>query len=197
MHGLKVKPVTSTPLTQRPEAAVFPSEMPEQMKPWMHTMLAHGLDGSSGIRRALRSRTPEELKEMVRGIARHARTLPYVLKAFGLPMVPPDEEFWQAHVLPELKKEIERRSRPALPAGFGPIPRLKARLDIITVASKFTELTGSGDKPKGRCPLHEEKTASFYVYADSQRWRCYGACASGGDVIELLQRLAAKGALDG
>ena len=171
--------------------------MPEQMKPWMHTMLAHGLDGSSGIRRALRSRTPEELKDMVRGIAHRARTLPYVLKAFGLPMVPPDEEFWQAHVLPELKKEIERRSRPALPAGFGPIPRLKARLDIITVASKFTELTGSGDKPKGRCPLHEEKTASFYVYADSQRWRCYGACASGGDVIELLQRLAAKGALDG
>ena len=85
-------------------------------------MLAHGLDGSSGIRRALRSRTPEELKNMVRGIACHARILPYVLKAFGLPMVPPDEEFWQAHVLPELKKEIERRSRPALPAGFGPIP---------------------------------------------------------------------------
>ena len=134
---------------------------------------------------------------MVRGIAHHARTLPYVLTAFGLPMVPPDEEFWQAHVLPELKKEIERRSRPALPAGGGPIDRLKARLDIITVAGMFTELTGSGDNPKGRCPLHNEKSASFYVYADSQRWHCYGACASGGDVIELLQRLAAKGALDG
>ena len=196
MHGLKVKPVTSTPLTQRPEAAVFPSEMPEQMKPWMHTMVAHRLDGSAGIRRALRSRTPEELKEMVRGIARHARTLPYVLKAFGLPMVPPDDEFWQAQVLPQLKKEIERRSRPALSAGGGPITRLKT-LDIITVAGRFTELTGSGDKPKGRCPLHDEKSASFYVYADSQRWQCYGACASGGDVIELLQRLASKGALDG
>ena len=196
MHGLKVKPVTSTPLTQRPEAAAFPGEMPEQMKPWMHTMVAHRLDGPAGIRRALRSRTPDELKEMVRGIARHARILPYVLKAFGLPMVPPDEEFWQAQVLPELKKEVKRRSRPALPAGGGPIPRLKT-LDIITVAGRFTELTGSGDKLKGRCLLHEEKTASFYVYADSQRWHCYGACASGGDVIELLQRLAAKGALDG
>ena len=184
------------PMTQRPETAVFPSEMPEQMKPWMHTMLAHRLDGPAGIRRALRSRTPEELKDMVRGIAHHARTLPYVLKAFGLPMVPPDEEFWQAQVLPELKKEVKRRSRPALPAGGGPIPRLKT-LDIINVAGRFTELTGSGDKPKGRCPLHDEKSASFYVYADSQRWRCYGACASGGDVIELLQRLAAKGALDG
>ena len=184
------------PMTQRPETAVFPSEMPEQMKPWMHTMLAHRLDGPAGIRRALRSRTPEELKDMVRGIAHHARILPYVLKAFGLPMVPPDEEFWQAQVLPELKKEVKRRSRPALPAGGGPIPRLKT-LDIINVAGRFTELTGSGDKPKGRCPLHDEKSASFYVYADSQRWRCYGACASGGDVIELLQRLAAKGALDG
>ena len=184
------------PMTQRPETAAFPSEMPEQMKPWMHTLVAHGLDGPAGIRRALRSRTPEELKDMVRGIAHHARILPYVLKAFGLPMVPPDDEFWQAQVLPELKKEIERRSRPAIPTGGGPIPRLKT-LDIITVAGRFTELTGSGDKPKGRCPLHEEKTASFFVYADSQRWRCYGACASGGDVIELLQRLAARGALDG
>ena len=196
MHGLKVKPVTSAPLTRLPEVTAFPGEMPEQMKPWMHTMVAHRLDGPAGIRRALRSRTPEELKEMVRGIAHHARTLPYVLKAFGLPMAPPDEEFWQAQVLPELQKEIERRSRPALPAGFGPIPRLKARLDIITVASKFTELTGSGDNSKGRCPLHNEKSASFYVYADSQRWQCYGACASGGDVIELLQRLAARGAID-
>ena len=184
------------PMTQRPETAAFPSEMPEQMKPWMHTLVAHGLDGPAGIRRALRSRTPEELKDMVRGIANHARILPYVLKAFGLPMVPPDEEFWQAQVLPELKKEVKRRSRPALPAGGGPIPRLKT-LDIINVAGRFTELTGSGDKPKGRCPLHDEKSASFYVYADSQRWRCYGACASGGDVIELLQRLASKGALDG
>ena len=184
------------PMTQRPETAAFPSEMPEQMKPWMHTLVAHGLDGPAGIRRALRSRTPEELKDMVRGIAHHARILPYVLKAFGLPMVPPDEEFWQAQVLPELKKEVKRRSRPALPAGGGPIPRLKT-LDIINVAGRFTELTASGDKSKGRCPLHDEKSASFYVYADSQRWRCYGACASGGDVIELLQRLAAKGALDG
>ena len=196
MHGLKVKPVTSTPFTRRPEAAVFPSEMPEQTKPWMHTTVAHRLDGPAGIRRALRSRTTEELKDMVRGIAHHARTLPYVLAALGLPLVPPDDGFWQAEVLPELQKEIERRSRPALPAGFGPIARLKT-LDIITVAGRFTELTGSGDKPEGRCPLHDEKTASFYVYADSQRWHCYGACASGGDVIELLQRLAGKGALDG
>jgi hypothetical protein len=169
--------------------------MPEQMKPWMHTMLAHGLDGSSGIRRALRSRTPEELKDMVSGIARHARTLPYVLKAFGLPMVPPTDEFWQAHVLPELKKEIERRSRPALPTGGGPIARLKT-LDIISVAGRFTELTGSGDNPKGRCPLHNEKSASFYVYADSQRWQCYGACATGGDVVDLLEQLASRGAID-
>ena len=84
MHGLKVKPVTSTALTRRPEATAFPSEMPEQMKPWMHTILAHGLDGSAGIRRARRSRTPEELKDMVRGIAHRARTLPYVLKAFEM-----------------------------------------------------------------------------------------------------------------
>ena len=99
-------------------------------------------------------------------------------------------------VLPLLRVELERRSRPKPPLESGLIARLKT-LDIIGVASRFTDLVGGGDKMKGRCPLHDERTASFYVYADSQRWRCYGACASGGDVIELLERLAAKGALSG
>ena len=90
---------------------------------------------------------------------------------------------------------MDQRSRPKPPPGTGPIARLKA-LDIIDVASRFTELTGGDDKLKGKCPMHDEKTASFYVYADSQRWRCYGACASGGDVVDLLEQLATKGILN-
>jgi DNA primase len=76
--------------------------------------------------------------------------------------------------------------------GIGPIARLKA-LDIVDVASRFTELTGSGDRFKGKCPLHQENTASFYVYQEAGRWRCYGACATGGDVVDLVQRLRTFG----
>ena len=111
-------------------------------------------------------------------------------------MLPAKDEFWQSQVQPLLSAEIKRRSRPKPPPGTGPINRLKT-MDIVDLASRFTELTGNGDRLKGRCPLHQERTASFYIYQDTRRWRCFGACASGGDVVDLLSRLAAKGALDG
>ena len=44
-------------------------------------------------------------------------------------------------------------------------------------------------------PLHEERTPSFVVYEDTQHWRCYGACARGGDVVELARLLMDKGML--
>ena len=131
---------------------------------------------------------------MIRGIARHARTLPHILTALGLSVLPLAEGFWIAQVLPAVRSEMERRSRPKPLPGSGPIAPLKA-LDIVEEASRFTELTGSGDRLKGKCPLHEERTPSFYVYADTQRWHCYGACASGGDLVDLLARLDGIGRL--
>jgi hypothetical protein len=156
--------VATAPLTP-----ANPDATSEPMKPWLHVSLANRLDGDVGIRRAIRNRSTEELEEMVRGIAHHARTLPGVLMAFGLPALEPEDELWQSQVLPLLRVELERRSRPLPPPGSGLIARLKT-LDIIGVASRFTDLVGGGDKMMGRCPLHDERTASFYVYADSQRW---------------------------
>lgn len=39
-----------------------------------------------------------------------------------------------------------------------------------------------------RCPFHEEKTASFKVYADGKRWKCFG-CGEGGTVIDFVMKL--------
>ena len=47
----------------------------------------------------------------------------------------------------------------------------------------------SSTRAKYRCPIHEEKTASFVVYRDSNTWYCFGACATGGDVISLYEKL--------
>lgn len=171
---------------------IFPNETPEPMKPWLHVTLAHRLDGQVGIRRALSGRTNEELQVMTAGIVDHSRTLPHILMTLGLPAIAPENEFWQGQVLPLLRSEIERRARPKPPKGIGPIARLKT-LDIVDVASRFTVLTGSGDRFKGKCPLHQENTASFYVYQEAGRWRCYGACATGGDVVDLVQRLRTFG----
>ena len=40
----------------------------------------------------------------------------------------------------------------------------------------------------GLCPLHKEKTASFYVYRDDNHYHCYG-CGAHGDVTDLEQAL--------
>jgi DNA primase len=34
--------------------------------------------------------------------------------------------------------------------------------------------------------LHDEATASFHVYTETNRWYCFGACAKGGSAIDLL-----------
>jgi len=63
-------------------------------------------------------------------------------------------------------------------------------VDLTQYAGKFTNLTQVGpDRWKGKCPLHREKTASFYVYASPWRWRCFGACAQGGDIVAFEREL--------
>ena len=47
---------------------------------------------------------------------------------------------------------------------------------------------GNGVVYVGLCPLHQEKTASFFVYSDKQNYHCYG-CGSHGDVIHFVQEM--------
>ncbi len=98
-------------------------------------------------------------------------------------------------VLPAIKAELDRRNRPPREySGNSPVARQKS-LDLATVAARYTELqpTGPG-KQKGCCPMHHERTPSFYVYEDTQKWRCFGACGTGGDVIELLAAVRRRAA---
>lgn len=39
--------------------------------------------------------------------------------------------------------------------------------------------------PKRCCPFHKEDTPSFSYNTQTKRWRCFGACKAGGDVIDL------------
>ncbi len=49
-------------------------------------------------------------------------------------------------------------------------------------------LTKSGKYLKACCPFHSEKSPSFMVDTVKQTWRCYGACAEGGDVIAFAMK---------
>ena len=65
---------------------------------------------------------------------------------------------------------------------------IKSRLDIIEVVSARVPLHRSGRSYKANCPFHQEKTPSFHVFPDRQSWRCFGACATGGDVLSFVMR---------
>ena len=55
------------------------------------------------------------------------------------------------------------------------------------VAAAGVRLRGRGRVRQGVCPFHEEAEGSFTVYADSQRWYCFG-CGEGGDVLDFVRR---------
>ena len=68
------------------------------------------------------------------------------------------------------------------------IPALKERHplgDVVEAAG--VQLRGRGRVRQGVCPFHEEQEGSFTVYADTERWYCFG-CGEGGDVLDFVRR---------
>ena len=69
------------------------------------------------------------------------------------------------------------------------IPALKARHPLgDTVEASGVRLRGRGRVRQGVCPFHEEAEGSFTVYADTERFYCFG-CGVGGDVLDFVQRV--------
>ena len=55
------------------------------------------------------------------------------------------------------------------------------------VEAAGVRLHGRGRVRQGVCPFHEEGEGSFTVYADSERFYCFG-CGEGGDVLDFIRR---------
>ncbi|MGQ9909776.1 MAG: DNA primase [Candidatus Flexifilum sp.] len=69
-----------------------------------------------------------------------------------------------------------------------PIDEIKARIDIVQYIGRTVALKRAGRTYKACCPFHDEKTPSFVVDPDRQTWRCYGACATGGDLFNFVMK---------
>ncbi len=68
------------------------------------------------------------------------------------------------------------------------IDDIKSRLDILEVVSGYVSVQRSGRNYKACCPFHQERTPSFYVDQTRQSWRCFGACATGGDIFGFIMK---------
>jgi len=64
------------------------------------------------------------------------------------------------------------------------VQAVRDTVDIVDIASEHTRLTKAGNRHKGLCPLHKEKTPSFSVEPSQGLFYCFG-CGVGGDAIKL------------
>src|SRR3989442_390440 len=67
------------------------------------------------------------------------------------------------------------------------IETIKAKIDVVEEVGLVVALRKSGKSFQGLCPFHNERTPSFYVFPESQTWRCFG-CHEGGDIFTFVEK---------
>jgi hypothetical protein len=74
--------------------------------------------------------------------------------------------------------------------GYIDFTDLKAKISIEQVLSMLgIELKSQGDQLRGRCPIHQGGNDRQFVVTPAKGvWYCFGDCASGGDMIELVAK---------
>ena len=77
--------------------------------------------------------------------------------------------------------------------------RVRDAVDMVALVSARTELRRAGANSYfGRCPFHDERTASFHVSPDERLYHCFG-CQASGDPFKFVMEtegLDFKGALE-
>src|SRR5581483_2261534 len=66
------------------------------------------------------------------------------------------------------------------------VEQIKAKIDIVSLVSAYMKLDKAGMNWKGKCPFHNEKTASFFVSPDRGSFYCFG-CHKKGDIFTFVE----------
>ena len=67
------------------------------------------------------------------------------------------------------------------------VQQIKDAIDIVEIIGERIELKRGGRNWRGLCPFHGEKTPSFFVSEELQRYKCFG-CGESGDVYNFLEK---------
>ena len=67
------------------------------------------------------------------------------------------------------------------------VDKIKERLGVEEVISSYIKLESAGKNLKGKCPFHNEKTASFFVSPDRGSYYCFG-CHAKGDIFSFVEQ---------
>jgi len=68
------------------------------------------------------------------------------------------------------------------------VEEIRARVDLADLVSDYVALTQAGNRWKGLCPFHQEKTPSFTVNPQMGIFKCFG-CGASGDAFKFLMQM--------
>lgn len=65
------------------------------------------------------------------------------------------------------------------------ISEVKDKINIVDYIGGYVQLKRTGKNFKGLCPFHKEKSPSFIVTEELQRYKCFG-CGKSGDIFNFV-----------
>ncbi|MBU0660851.1 DNA primase [Patescibacteria group bacterium] len=68
------------------------------------------------------------------------------------------------------------------------IQTIKEKIDIVDLIGEYIQVKPSGTYHKACCPFHNEKTPSFMIHRDRQRFHCFG-CNQDGDIFTFIEHM--------
>ena len=68
------------------------------------------------------------------------------------------------------------------------VEAIKSKLDIVELINGYIPVKKAGKNYKASCPFHSEKTPSFMISPEIQRYRCFG-CEKSGDIFNFIMEL--------